>query len=84
MVTGCSKPDQSDRIGGAGALINGDECADIPMLLAAIRGGVKSLMAEILENHIRPPITHPNRGPDAPEELTGDLISPGRAYLQRC
>lgn len=26
----------------------GDECADILMLLAAIRGGVNSLMAEIL------------------------------------
>jgi FrmR/RcnR family transcriptional regulator, repressor of rcnA expression len=30
------------------------------MLLAAIRGGVNSLMAEILEDHIRLHITHPN------------------------
>jgi DNA-binding FrmR family transcriptional regulator len=65
-------------------VVDGDECADILMLLAAIRGGVNSLMAEILEDPIRLPITHPNREPDAPEELTGDLISLLRASLQRC
>jgi DNA-binding FrmR family transcriptional regulator len=41
---------------------DGDECADILMLLAAIRGGINSLMAEILEDHIRLHITHPDRG----------------------
>jgi len=35
------------------SVTDGDECADILMLLAAIRGGVNSLMAEILEDHIR-------------------------------
>lgn len=60
----------------------GDQCADILMLLAAIRGGVNSLMAEILEDHIRLHITHPERGPDSPEELTEDLISLVRAYLK--
>jgi DNA-binding FrmR family transcriptional regulator len=29
------------------------------MLLAAIRGGVNSLLAEILEDHVRLHITHP-------------------------
>lgn len=43
-------------------MVEGDECADILMLLAAIRGGVNSLMAEILEDHIRLHITHPDRG----------------------
>ncbi|MGD0213102.1 MAG: metal/formaldehyde-sensitive transcriptional repressor [Terriglobales bacterium] len=60
----------------------GDECADILMLLAAIRGGVNSLMAEILEDHIRLHITHPNSGTETPEELTEDLISLVRAYLK--
>ena len=60
----------------------GDQCADILMLLAAIRGGVNSLMAEILEDHIRLHITHPNRGGESPEELTEDLISLVRAYLK--
>jgi DNA-binding FrmR family transcriptional regulator len=64
------------------AVADGDECADILMQLAAIRGGVNSLMAEILEDHVRLHITHPDRGPDSPEELTEDLISLVRAYLK--
>jgi DNA-binding FrmR family transcriptional regulator len=60
----------------------GDECADILMLLAAIRGGVNSLMAEILEDHIRLHITHPHRRAESPEELTEDLIALVRAYLK--
>src|SRR5271157_1852635 len=64
------------------AVTEGDECADILMLLAAIRGGVNSLMAEILEDHIRLHITHPNSRTESPEELTEDLISLVRAYLK--
>jgi DNA-binding FrmR family transcriptional regulator len=64
------------------AVGEGDECADILMLLAAIRGGVNSLMAEILEDHIRLHITHPNRAVESQEELTEDLISLVRAYLK--
>lgn len=60
----------------------GDECADILMLLAAIRGGVNSLMAEILEDHIRLHMLQPNRGGESPEELTEDLIGLVRAYLK--
>jgi len=75
------------RLGGQIAAVEraveeGDECADILMLLAAIRGGVNSLMAEILEDHIRLHITHPNRTAESPEELTEDLISLVRAYLK--
>jgi DNA-binding FrmR family transcriptional regulator len=64
------------------AVTDGDECADILMLLAAIRGGVNSLMAEILEDHIRLHITHPDRGKESNEELTEDLIALVRAYLK--
>ena len=75
------------RLGGQVAAVErsvtaGDECADILMLLAAIRGGVNSLMAEILEDHIRLHITHPDRAAESPEELTEDLISLVRAYLK--
>ncbi len=59
-----------------------EECADILMLLAAIRGGVNSLMAEILEDHIRLHITHPDRATGSAEELTDDLISLVKAYLK--
>jgi DNA-binding FrmR family transcriptional regulator len=64
------------------AVAAGDECADILMLLAAIRGGVNSLMAEILEDHVRLHILPPHRGAESPEELTEDLISLVRAYLK--
>jgi DNA-binding FrmR family transcriptional regulator len=64
------------------SVTEGDECADILMLLAAIRGGVNSLMAEILEDHIRLHITHPDRSTESPDELTEDLISLVRAYLK--
>src|ERR1700690_2065612 len=64
------------------AVTDGDECADILMLLAAIRGGVNSLMAEILEDHIRLHITHPERGKESNDELTEDLIGLVRAYLK--
>ena len=64
------------------ALSAGDECADILMLLAAIRGGINSLMAEFLEDHIRLHMMHPNHRTESPEELTEDLISLVRAYLK--
>jgi len=64
------------------SVTQGEECADILMLLAAIRGGVNSLMAEILEDHVRLHITHPDRAKESPEELTEDLINLVRAYLK--
>jgi len=75
------------RLGGQVAAVErsvteGDECADILMLLATIRGGVNSLMAEILEDHIQLHLTHPNRARQTPDELTEDLICLVRAYLK--
>ncbi len=64
------------------ALTLGDECADILMLLAAIRGGVNGLMAEILEDHIRLHMMTPDQKMDSPEELGEDLIGLVRAYLK--
>jgi DNA-binding FrmR family transcriptional regulator len=64
------------------ALEAGDECADILMLLAAIRGGVNGLMAEILEDHIRLHMMNPHQKMDSPEELGEDLIALVRAYLK--
>lgn len=64
------------------SVIEGEECADILMLLATIRGGVNSLMAEILEDHVRLHITHPDRAGESREELTEDLIGLVRAYLK--
>ncbi len=64
------------------ALTSGDECADLLMLLAAIRGGVNGLMAEVLEDHIRLHIMNPEQKLESPEELGEDLIGLVRAYLK--
>ena len=64
------------------ALTSEDECADILMLLAAIRGGVNGLMAEVLEDHIRLHMMNPEQEMDSPEELGVDLIGLVRAYLK--
>jgi len=64
------------------SLTAGDECADILMLLAAIRGGVNALMAEILEDRIRLHMMNPQQKMDSSEELGEDLIGLVRAYLK--
>jgi len=65
------------------ALTSGDECADILMLLAAIRGGVNGLMAEILEDHIRLHMMNSDHEEvESREELGEDLIGLVRAYLK--
>jgi DNA-binding FrmR family transcriptional regulator len=57
-----------------------DDCADILMLLANIRGGINGLMAEVLEDHIR---HHLGEGsPELTAELSEDLIDLVRAYLK--
>jgi len=64
-------------------LTSGDECADILMLLAAIRGGVNGLMAEILEDHIRLHMMNSDHEEvESREELGEDLIGLVRAYLK--
>lgn len=63
------------------ALAAEDDCPDVLMQLAAVRGGVNSLMAEVLEDHIRLHLT--GKGTDAmTPELAEDLIDVVRAYLK--
>jgi DNA-binding FrmR family transcriptional regulator len=52
------------------------------MMLAAIRGRVNGLMAEILEDHIRLHMMNPDYEMESPEELGKDLIGLVRAYLK--
>jgi len=62
--------------------LSGDEdCGDQLMLLAAVRGGVNSLMGEVLETHIRFHLTDGSKEKIAPE-LAEDLIDLVRAYLK--
>ncbi|HLY42475.1 MAG TPA: metal/formaldehyde-sensitive transcriptional repressor [Terracidiphilus sp.] len=57
------------------------DCGDQLMLLAAVRGGVNSLMGEVLETHIRFHLTDRAKEKIAPE-LAEDLIDLVRAYLK--
>ncbi len=59
-----------------------EHCADVLMLLANIRGGVNSLMAEVLEDHIRLHMLSPEKGSMDSTELAEDLIDLVRAYLK--
>jgi len=57
------------------------ECTEVLMLLAAVRGGINGLMAEVLEDHVRLHLLQGGRArltPDLGEELI-DLV---RAYLK--
>jgi DNA-binding FrmR family transcriptional regulator len=57
------------------------DCGDQLMLLAAVRGGVNGLMAEVLEDHIRFHLVDGAKEQIAPE-LAEDLIDLVRAYLK--
>lgn len=56
-------------------------CADVLMLLAAVRGGINGLMAEVLEDHIRLHLLQGGREPLTPD-LGEELIDLVRAYLK--
>jgi len=64
------------------SLSSGDDCADVLMLLANVRGGINSLMAEVLEDHIRHHMMTPEKNAPPPIELAEDLIDLVRAYLK--
>jgi DNA-binding FrmR family transcriptional regulator len=57
------------------------DCGDQLMLLAAVRGGVNALMAEVLETHIRFHLVDGAKEQLAPE-LAEDLIDLVHAYFK--
>ena len=58
-----------------------EDCGGQLMLLAAVRGGINGLMAEVLEDHIRLHLLQEGRVPMTPD-LGEDLIDLVRAYLK--
>ncbi|SFR97652.1 DNA-binding transcriptional regulator, FrmR family [Granulicella pectinivorans] len=64
------------------SLSTGDDCADVLMLLANVRGGINSLMGEVLEDHIRLHMMTPEKNGLPSQELAEDLIDLVRAYLK--
>ena len=58
-------------------------CADVPMLVASVRGAVNGLTVELMEDHIRNHVVDPAHEPD-PERAKGaaELIDVVRTYLK--
>ena len=61
------------------ALEEDEPCADALQRLAAARGSINSLMAELMEDHIR---NHMPRSPKSAGEAADDIIQIVRTYLK--
>ncbi len=59
------------------------DCGDVLHLIAACRGAMNGLMAELLEGHVRCHVLDPDRKP-RPEQLAGaqELIDVIKTYLR--
>ena len=64
------------------SLTGKEHCADVLMLLANVRGGINSVIAEVLEDHIRLHMMTPEKSTITSTELAEDLIDLVRAYLK--
>jgi FrmR/RcnR family transcriptional regulator, repressor of rcnA expression len=58
-----------------------DDCANVLMMLAACRGGISALMAEVLEDHIRLHLVQ-GRTRESSKDLADDLIDIVHAYFK--
>ena len=64
--------------------LDGDQkCSSVLQLIAACRGALNGLMAEVLEGHIRFHVLDPKAGKNAPQvEAAEELIDVVRRYLK--
>ena len=59
------------------------DCEDVLQLIAAVRGATASLMAEVIEEHIRFHVLDPEGSPDAKRGRAAEqLIDVLRTYLK--
>jgi DNA-binding FrmR family transcriptional regulator len=58
------------------------ECGEVLRLIASARGAMDSLMAEVLEGHIREHATTEHHGPKEAMAAADDIIDLVRAYLK--
>jgi DNA-binding FrmR family transcriptional regulator len=56
-------------------------CADVMQLIAAARGAIGGLMAEVMEDHVRMHVMEPEPA-DEREEAAEELIDVVRSYLK--
>lgn len=65
------------------ALDSEQECAGVLQLMAACRGALNGLMAEVMEGHVRFHVLSPENGKNSPQALAAEeLIDVVRAYLK--
>lgn len=65
------------------ALGQESECADVLQLMAACRGALNGLMAEVMEGHIRFHVLSPHTSANSPQaEAAEELIDVVKAYLK--
>jgi DNA-binding FrmR family transcriptional regulator len=59
------------------------ECSGVLQLMAACRGALNGLMAEVMEGHVRFHVLAPGRGKNSPQAHAAEqLIEVVRAYLK--
>ena len=65
------------------ALVNEQGCTAVMQQIAAVRGAVNGLMAEVLEDHVRVHLLDPDPAAEAePAEGAEELLQIIRAYLK--
>ena len=65
------------------ALESEEDCADIMRIISAARGALNSLMAEVVEGHIRYHMVDPDRRPTSAEARAAqELMDVVQAYVK--
>ena len=65
------------------ALESEQECAGVLQLMAACRGALNGLMAEVMEGHVRFHVLSPDNGKNSPQaQAAEELMDVIRAYLK--
>jgi len=64
-------------------LESAQDCSEMLQLIAACRGAIDGLMAEVIEGHIRFHVVDPARKPNSPQARAAqELIEVVRTYLK--
>ncbi|CAI1699058.1 metal/formaldehyde-sensitive transcriptional repressor [Serratia proteamaculans] len=64
------------------ALENGSECSAILQQIAAVRGAVNGLMAQVLEGHVREHLAAEDATPQQREQDIDQLMTVLRSYMK--
>jgi FrmR/RcnR family transcriptional regulator, repressor of frmRAB operon len=64
------------------ALEQGADCAPVLQQIAAVRGAMNGLMAEVLESHLREEFAHLTEGDTSARGSIDEVVSLVRSYLR--